>query len=426
MSFDIALSGIQAINEQLDTTSQNIANAGTYGYKAGRANFSALVAGSQPVGTQVSSISQDIAKSGGILNTGRALDVSINGRGFFITKTPSGVTQYTRVGIFDTNKNGVLVDAEGRAVQGFPITPPATTLGALGNITIATGQIPAVPSSKLAFTANMSADWTTPAVTWGGVSAVGSAITPTNPPDPQSFNSSQSTTIYDTLGTSHTLSQYFIAGAAGSGSVTVQYVLDGTDLGAPQTLTFATTPVAPATTGSGQLTAVGGTTTSPFTSTLTIPGATSTGATFNPVTIDYTGTTLFAGKSTVSTNLADGYPSGVYSNTEIAADGSIIAKYSNNQSQTVGKLALATFPDEQALTVVDNTSWEASVGSGTALAGVPGDGQAGNLNTTSLEQSNVDITSELVGMMTSQRNYQANSKVIQTESTMLQSLMQAI
>ena len=427
MSFDIALSGIQAINEQLDTTSQNIANAGTYGYKAGRANFSALVAGGQPVGTQVSSITQDIAKSGGILNTGRALDVSINGRGFFITKTPSGTTQYTRVGIFDTAKNGLLVDAEGRAVQGYPITPPATTLGALGNITIPTGQIPAVPSSKLAFTANMSADWTVPTqTTWGGVSGAGSAITPTNPPDPQAFNSSQSTTIYDTLGTSHTLSQYFIAGAAGSGDVNVQFVLDGTDLGASVTLNFATTPVAPATTGSGQLLTVGGSNATPLAYTLTIPGATSTGATFNPVAIDYTGTTLFAGKATVSTNLADGYPSGVYSNTQIAADGSIVAKYSNNQSQTIGVLAVATFPDEQALTVVDNTSWEASTSSGTPLAGVPGDGLAGSLNTTSLEQSNVDITSELVGMMTSQRNYQANSKVIQTESTMLQSLMQAI
>jgi flagellar hook protein FlgE len=425
MSFDIALSGIQAINEQLDTTSQNIANAGTYGYKAGRANFSALVAGSQPVGTQVSSITQDIAKSGGILNTGRALDVSINGRGFFIAKTPSGVTQYTRVGIFDTNKNGLLVDAEGRAVQGFPITPPATTLGALGNITVPTGQIPAVPSGKLAFTANMSADWTAPAVTWGGIAGAGSAVTPANPPDPQTFNSSQSTTIYDTLGTAHTLSQYFIATAT-PGTVAVQYVLDGTDLGAAQNLTFATTPVPPATTGSGQLTGAGPAAAAPFVVPLAITTTTAAGATFNTVNIDYTGTTLFAGKSTVSTNLADGYPSGVYSSTEIAADGSIVAKYSNNQSQTVGMLALATFPDEQALTVVDNTSWEASTASGTALAGVPGDGQAGNLNTTSLEQSNVDITSELVGMMTSQRNYQANSKVIQTESTMLQSLMQAI
>lgn len=423
MSFDIALSGIQAINEQLDTTSQNIANAGTYGYKASRANFSALVAGDQRVGTQVSSVTQNLSKSGGVLNTGRGLDVSINGRGFFITKTPSGKTEYTRVGIFDTSKTGQLIDASGRLVQGFPITPPSTTLGALGNITIPTGQIPAVASTNLTFVGNMSADWTTPTQPWGGVG--GGAITPTNPPDPASFNSSQSTTIYDTLGTGHTLTQYFRASAAGT--VTVQFVLDGTDLANPQDLVFTTTAQpGPPPVGAGQLQTVGGAA-APFVLSLPLTATIPSGAAYGtPLKIDYTGTTFFAGKSTQSSNLADGYPSGVYSKTEISADGSIVAKYSNNQNQVVGKLAIATFPDEEALSMVDNTSWEASTASGTPLAGVAGDGLAGTLNTTSLEQSNVDITSELVGMMNSQRNYQANSKVIQTESAMMQSLMQAI
>ena len=318
MSFDIALSGIQAINEQLDTTSQNIANAGTYGYKASRANFSALVAGSQPVGTQVSSVTQNLSKSGSVLNTGRGLDVSINGRGFFITKTPSGKTEYTRVGIFDTSKTGQLIDANGRLVQGFPITPPSTTLGALGNITIPTGQIPAVPSANLTFVANMSADWKAPATAWGAVG--GGAVTATTPPDPTSFNSSQSTTVYDSLGTAHTLTQYFIATNT-AGTVNAQYTLDGADLNAVQTLTFTTAPVAgPPAVGAGQLLSVGAVAAAPFTNTLTLP-ATAAGATFSPLVVDYTGTTFFAGKSTQSSNLADGYPSGVYSKTEIAADG---------------------------------------------------------------------------------------------------------
>jgi len=414
MSFDIALSGIQAINEQLDTVSQNIANAGTYGYKSGRANFSALVAGDQPEGTAVTSITQSIALSGGILNTGRALDASINGRGFFITKAASGETQYTRVGIFDTAKDGTLVDASGRAVQGYAITPGSSTLGALGNISIPTGQIPAVASGKLNFTANMSADWTVPTVDWTTMPPV----TPTTPPDPASFNSSQTTTIYDTLGTKHNLTQYFMASGT-PGQVTVRYVLDGTDTGVASTLDFNP--------GNGQLVDISGTAVPPAISQVTLTGGPlASGATLNPINIDYTGTTFFAGKATTSTNLADGYSSGVYSSTEIAADGSVVAKYSNGQNQAIAKIALATFPDEQALKAVDNTSWIATSDSGTPLAGVPGDGQAGQLNTSSLEQSNVDVTSELVGMMTSQRNYQANSKVIQTESTMLQSLMQAI
>jgi flagellar hook protein FlgE len=146
----------------------------------------------------------------------------------------------------------------------------------------------------------------------------------------------------------------------------------------------------------------------------------------NDIVINYTGTTGFAGEATTSTNNADGYAAGTYSGLTLDTDGSVIASYSNGQKQTVGKIAIATFPDEGQLTAISDTSWVTSTTSGEALVGTPGSGMAGSLTVSSLEQSNVDITSELVGLMTSQRNYQANSKVIQTESTMLQSLMQAI
>ena len=144
------------------------------------------------------------------------------------------------------------------------------------------------------------------------------------------------------------------------------------------------------------------------------------------VAIDYTGTTQFAGESTTTTDRADGYASGTYTGVELATDGSVVAKYTNGQKQNIGVIALATFPDEGALTAVNDTSWVASTTSGTAMYDRPGVGMTGKLVTSSLEQSNVDITSELVGLMTSQRNYQANSKVISTENAMLQSLMQAL
>jgi flagellar hook protein FlgE len=143
-------------------------------------------------------------------------------------------------------------------------------------------------------------------------------------------------------------------------------------------------------------------------------------------TIDYTGTTRFAGEATTTNNSTDGYASGVYAGVELAADGSVVARYSNEQKQTVGTIALATFGNEGALTATSETSWQANAASGLALFGTPGVGLAGKLNTGSLEGSNVDITSELVGLMTSQRNYQANSKVITTENQMMQSLMQAL
>ena len=142
--------------------------------------------------------------------------------------------------------------------------------------------------------------------------------------------------------------------------------------------------------------------------------------------IDYTGTSHAFGEATNSTNKANGYSAGNFVGVELAKDGSVIAKYSNDQRQAIGKLAIATFPDEGSLTQISDTSWLASNESGTPLYGTPGSGTAGALSVASLEGSNVDITSELVGLMTSQRNYQANSKVLQTENAMMQALMQAL
>lgn len=423
MSFDIALSGIQAINDSLDVTSHNIANAGTYGYKSSRANFSTLVAGSQQTGVMVGSITQNIGLSGGILNTGRALDASINGRGFFITKDAStNETQYTRVGIFDASKDGFLIDASGRKVQGYAVDPKTGVLGANGDLAIPTGSIPAVASEKMNYVGNLSADWEIPAGAWGTP-----AIDPDNPPDTSTFSMSKATILYDSLGGKHTLTQYFArtddgsgTGPGTAGSVDVHYVLDGVDLTTPTALTFDVT-------GDGHLASVGGTADA-TTNTLalsTLPAGPN-GAVLKDLVIDYTGTTGFAGDATTSANNADGYASGTFSGVSLGTDGSIIAAYSNGQKQTVGRLAVATFPDEGALTQISDTSWTTSVTSGEPLVSVAGVGMAGSINVSTLEQSNVDITSELVGLMTSQRNYQANSKVIQTESTMLQSLMQAI
>jgi flagellar hook protein FlgE len=415
MSFDIALSGIQAINESLNSTSQNIANAGTYGYKAERANFSSLVSGNAQVGVTIGSTTQYISKPGGILNTGRALDATINGSGFFIAKDAnSGQTEYTRVGIFDTSNDGYLIDAAGRRIQGYPVNTATGTQGALGDVPIPTGAIPAVVSTKMNYVGNMSADWTAPLGEWNTP-----AITPSTPPDPSTFNMSKATVVYDSLGGKHTLTQYFQRDATNVDEVNINYVLDGNLVGGTATkMKFDT--------ASGTLQGIGGvagaTTSTIDLSTISVANGGKLGA----VAIDYTGTTGFAGEATTSTNSADGYASGTFTSLALGNDGSLIATYTNGQKQTVGRLALATFANEGALQTVSGTSWVESVQSGSALVNAPGVGMGGTISSSSLEQSNVDITSELVGLMTSQRNYQANSKVIQTESTMLQSLMQAI
>ncbi len=392
MSFDIALSGIQSINQQLNSTSNNIANAGTYGFKSSRANFSAMYAGSRATGTEIGSLTQSMSLNGGVLNTGRALDAAIDGRGYFVSRDAQNTMSYSRVGIFSASNEGKLIDANGRLVQGYAAVKGSTALGTMGDMLIPTGQIPAVASTKLAYAANMSSEWPIKAVAFDKTNEL-------------SYNSGKSSIIYDSLGAKHSLGQYFVKTAAG---VDVHYTFDNADVTPVTKMTFDT---------NGKL--VTGTSATPV-----LP--TPPGAAPMSVAIDYAGTTQFAGESTTSTDRADGYASGTYTGVELATDGSVVAKYTNGQKQSIGVIALATFPDEGALTAVNDTSWVASTTSGTAMYDRPGVGMAGKLVTSSLEQSNVDITSELVGLMTSQRNYQANSKVISTENAMLQSLMQAL
>jgi flagellar hook protein FlgE len=404
MSFNIALSGIQAINEQLNSISNNIANAGTYGYKAQRANFSSMYAGSQPTGTQIGSTTQNISLTGGVLNTGRAMDASIDGRGFFISKTSTGQEVYSRVGIFTKDGNDFLVDSAGRRVQGAKLTPGVAAPGPKGDIIVPTTTLAAKASTEIDFAANLSADWKKP------VGAFPAAPTAATPPDPSTYNMSKTTLAYDSQGKAHTVTQYFSRVSDTGLDVQVNTLVDGVPATTnPQkTLTFDS---------SGKLTAA--------TATNTI-GFNAAPAAAVSLLIDYTGTTFQAGEATTSTNVANGYTTGQYVGVELGTDGKVIAKYSNGEQQAVGQILIATMSNEDALTPVNDTSWVANADVGTITESNPGESVAGGLAIATLEGSNVDITSELVGLMGSQRNYQANSKVITTENAMLQSLMQAL
>jgi flagellar hook protein FlgE len=266
----------------------------------------------------------------------------------------------------------------------------------MGDVQVPTGQIPAVATTGVAYVGNLSSDWNVPTAAFDST-------------DSTSYNMVKQSLAYDSLGAQHTVSQYFVK--TGTGAVDVYYGVDGA---APDTaanpkvsLTFDT---------GGQLT---GTTSGTV-------AFTGTGATASSVKIDYTGTTYFAGEAATTTNRSDGYASGTFVGLTMSPDGSLVAKYSNDQSQVVGTVALATFANEGALSAISDTSWVANAESGAALTDPPGVGLSGKLATGALEGSNVDITSELVGLMTSQRNYQANSKVLTTESQMMQALMQAL
>ena len=395
MSFDLALSGINAINTELDTISNNIANANTTGFKSSRANFAAMYAGLQPTGTQVTSLSQSINLGGNAVSTGDDMNAAISGGGFFITKDSAGTPLYTRAGVFSQDSAGYIVDNFGNKVQGYAAVTGSTALGALGNLVVPTGQIAAKPSTTLSYVANLSADWSPPAT----------AIF--NPTDATSYNSSTVSVVYDSLGVQHSLTQYFVK--SGTNTETVNYAMDGTTLPTTTTLTFGT----------------GGTLSLPAAAVAVALG-TPVGAAAMSVNINYAGTTQFSGNTATTTNTTDGYASGTLTGVVLAADGSVNAQYSNGQTQSVGTVALATFPDDGALVPVSDTAWVASTASGNPLYYTPGIGTAGTLTVGSVEKSNVNLTSQLVDLMSAQSNYQANSKVLQTESQMLQNLIQAL
>jgi flagellar hook protein FlgE len=395
MSFNIALSGINAINTELNTISNNIANSSTYGFKSSRANFASMYAGTQPTGTEVSSLTQSIEVGGGVLTTGRGLDASIQGRGFFVARDTSGAEVYTRVGIFSTDKEGYVVDSFNRKVQGYAAVPGTATLGAMGNLQVPTGQILAQASTTLEYVGNLSADWTVP------------TVAPFDHTDYQSYNGSMVSVVYDSLGVQHSVTQYFVK--SGVNQVTAHYTFDGVDQATTTVLDFDT---------NGRLVAPAGAVPLAFG---TPPGAA-------PLTVDmnYTGTTQSAGEATTSTNRADGYASGTFLGVQLSADGSVLAQYSNGEKQSIGTIALATFPAENSLIPISDTSWTTSSESGAALYFTPGSGMAGTLTPGALEQSNVDMTAQLVNLMSAQRNYQANTKVISAENEMMQTLMQAV
>ncbi|SFU64344.1 flagellar hook protein FlgE [Pseudoduganella namucuonensis] len=424
MSLDIALSGIQAINDQLGTISNNIANAGTFGFKASRANFASQYSGDQASGTRIGSVTQTIGTVGSTLQTGRGLDAAINGRGFFVVKDGSNAPSFTRVGIFDSDNAGFLVDQSGRRVQGFAQLPGSTVLGPLGDLSLPSGQIPAVASTELSYLSNFSADWKAPDPAVNPFVPPDPVAVPATTPDPSSYNMSRVSVVYDSQGNQHSVTQYFVKAAAPN-TVEVHFAIDGK--GAP----LAGIPMATLHfDANGKILDVnGGDPLLPKTLAVTFQPSvldTTNGASDMNITIDYSGSTHSAGEATTSVNKADGYAAGNFSGVELAGDGSVVAKYTNGERMTVGKVAVATFASESQLTSISDTSWQANLDSGTPLYTTPGTGLAGSLTTSALEQSNVDVTTELVGLMVSQRNYQANSKVIQTESAVLQSLMQAM
>lgn len=393
MSFSIGLSGLRAVNQELSVISNNVANASTAGFKSSRAEFAAIYGGGQAGGVEMNNVSQNFDRNGDVTRTGRGLDLAISGSGFFVLKDSNGQTSYTRAGMFQRDPNNYLTTASGTRLQGYT-TNDAGELqsGVVGDIQVKAGSLPAKPSDKLEFVANLKAD--------AGV--IDQTAHPFDPAKSDSFSYSQSSKVYDSLGVEHTVTQYFVKTADNAWQV--NYAFNGTKTGTPVTLEFNTN----------------GTLKSPTTSPvldLIPPGAEKIS-----LQVDIARVSQYASDFNATRNQSNGYAAGDLTGVRVDADGGVYATFTNGQSLLQGQVVMANFTNPNGLLQTNNTTWQQSFSSGQPVLGAPGTGTMGSLTAGAYEGSNVDLTGELVSLMTSQRNYQANAKTISSADKMTQVL----
>jgi flagellar hook protein FlgE len=410
MAFGIALSGIDAAQSNLNVTANNIANSATTGFKSSASQFSELFAVS-PQGTsntqtgngvKISQVAQRFTQ-GNITSTGNALDMAISGDGMF-TVSDHGARQYTRSGSFQTDSNGYVVNAAGQRLQVFKPTPAgAFDTTSLSDLQLVTGDSAPKASSTANIVYNLPANAKPPTSTF-------------SPADSTSYNESTSVTLYDSLGAAHTAAMYFVNVSPNVWNA-YEYIDAQQVNTAPVKLTYGSNGVLSAVADAGGGTNVSQVSFGSFT-------PTSTGAQPMAVGFDLSKSTQYGDTFGVSSVSQDGYTTGKLSGISVDSTGIVQANYTNGRSVALGQVALANFSNTEGLQQVGNTNWVETYGSGSALYGPAGGSGFGLVQAGSLEDSNVDITAQLVDMITAQRAFQANAQMISTENQITQSIIQ--
>ncbi len=402
MSFQQGLSGLNAASRNLDVIGNNVANASTVGFKGATALFADVYANSlsssgatsSGIGTSVVAVQQQFVQ-GNISTTSNPLDVAINGNGFYRMDTGGTIT-YSRNGQFHLDKDGFIVNAEGGRLSGYGVDTA-------GNIVASTPAPLQVSSSQLQ--ANMT---TAASIGLNLDSSKAAVVGAFDPTDSTTYNNSTSMAVYDSLGNSHSLATYYAK--TGANTWAVYGTFDGTPMAASLgTLTFKSD-------GTLDTTA----TTLPFNISVALTNGATTPFAY---TLDYAKATQFGSSFSVDTLTQDGYTAGLLSGYSIAADGALQGQYSNGQARTLGQIALARFTNDNGLEPIGNNQWRESAESGQAIMGTPGSSNLGAVQSGAVEDSNVDLTNELVAMITAQRVYQANAQTIKTQDQVLNTLV---
>jgi flagellar hook protein FlgE len=414
MSFQQGLSGLNASSKNLEVIGNNVANANTIGAKSSRAEFgdmyaSAINGTSIGIGVNLQAVTQQFTQ-GNISTTDSPLDLAINGNGFFEVSNGSQ-TLYTRNGQFQANKDGFITNNTGLKLVGYPATPDGTIQpGAAVPLQLPTGGVAPNPTSKITLEMNLDSRKATT------LPATAPQIDFTNA---KTYNDATSVTVFDAKGQDVALTYYFQKSATDTWNVYA--TANGTSAkvdagGNPLPITTISFPTN------------GGTPTAPLGPVaFDVPTTTNAaGATTLPITgiaLGLTGATQFGSGFGVTSASQDGYAAGLLTGVTVEKSGIVMATYSNGQSKPAGQLELATFRNPQGLSPLGGNLWARSYASGDPTVGTPSTGNIGALQAGALEESNTDLTGELVDMITAQRVYQANAQTIKTQDQVLQTLV---
>lgn len=418
MSFETAVSGIKASSASLGIIGNNIANAGTAGFKSSRGEFADVFSASLGGGTNaygkgvaMAGVNQNFAQ-GNISYTDNPLDMAIEGNGFFVLQDGASRV-YSRAGNFHVDREGYVVNSGGQQLMVFSTTSSGQVTGNLDALQLNASLIQPQATAEAGVTANLDSRNTPPAVAWPGAGFDAFASPPTAP-SPDMYNASTSLTIYDSLGNAHVQTLYFVK-TANPNEWNVHSLIDGVTASGPDTVTFDTDGTIPGASLPFEVSVAGWTP-------LDANGA-ANGAAAQTFTLDLSSVTQYGNEFSVSNIQQDGFATGQLNGVEVGEGGVVFARFTNGQSRALGQVALANFNNTNALQPIGGSAWAETFASGQPTLSAPGTAGLGMVQSGALEDSNVEVTQQLVDMIVAQRNFQANAKVIATQDTVTQAVI---
>jgi flagellar hook protein FlgE len=417
MSFQQGLSGLNATSKNLEIIGNNIANSNTFGAKVSRAEFSDVYANALNgagtnvvgIGTTLAAVSQQFTQ-GNVTSTDNPMDLAINGAGFFQVSDGRNPVMYSRNGQFKVNREGYIVNNAaqrlmGYAADGTGIIQPGNAVA----LQLPTAGINPQATSEIEIEMNLDSRLGTTAPTAGPAIDFG---------DPSTYNNATSVTVYDGKGQDVALTYYFQKAATDTWNVFV--TANGAPINGTPAAPLATTTITFSANGSAPTAPVGPVA---FNIPASVNAAGAQTLAMTGVQLDFDGATQYGAGFGVTNLSQDGYAPGQLTGINIEANGIVMARYSNGQNKPAGQIELATFRNPQGLQPQGGNAWARGFSSGDPILGVAGEGNLGVLQAGALEESNVDLTAELVSMITAQRIYQANAQTIKSQDQVLQTLV---